>query len=567
MDWDHRFDFVCVGSGAAGMSAALRAHHLGLKPLILEASAQYGGSTAISGGVVWVPTNNQLAQKGIRDSKEEARSYLNAITAGKVSPARIEAYLDHAPRMQAWFEANTHLKLDALEQYSDYYPELPGGKTGGRSMEPVPFDASQLGKAFLSLREPHRQSQILGKFGISAREAKLFLRPSFSGRFRLTLRMVQYALRYFKRRSFHRDTRLHAGNALIARLRLSLLERDVPLWLDSPVKALVVEAGRVVGVVVEQGGKTVSVQARCGVLLASGGFERNQAMRDQHHPSPSSTTWNSGNPRNLGDGIQLALSLGAQVAQMHEAWWTPVTRVPKSDQAWVLVVEKSLPGSLMVNAQAKRFTNEAAPYQDVVKGMYAGNAVPDCFLIFDAEYRRRYPVGPIAPGYAQPDATVSRRFMEGFLIKAPTMDALAQQCGLDPKALQDTLTRYNRQCELGVDDDFQRGNSATDRYYADETVKPNPCMRALTQAPFYAIRVYPGDLGTKGGLLTDPQARVLDAESRPFPGLYAAGNTTASVMGPSYPGAGGTIGPALTFGMLAAEAAHADSKPSSAKSS
>lgn len=558
MEWDHRCDFICVGSGAAGMSGALRAHHLGLKSLILEASEQYGGSTAISGGVVWVPTNNQLAQKGITDSRDDARAYLQAITAGKVSAERIEAYLEHAPRMQAWFEQHTHLRLESLEQYSDYYPELPGGKTGGRSMEPVPFDASQLGEHFLALREPHRQSQILGKFGISAREAKAFLRPSFSGRLKLTLRMVQYALRWFKRRKFHRDTRLHAGNGLIGRLRLSLLEAQIPLWLNTPVKALVVEAGRVVGVVAEQGGKTISIQARCGVLLAAGGFERNQSMRDQYHPAPSKTEWNSGNPRNLGDAISLGLSLGAQSLQMHEAWWTPVTRVPKSDQAWVLVVEKSLPGSLMVNAQAQRFVNEAAPYQDVVKGMYAGDAVPTCFLIFDAEYRRRYPVGPIAPGYAQPDQAVSRKFMEGFLIKANTLDELAARCGLDPQALQKTLERYNRQCIAGVDDDFQRGASATDRYYADETVKPNPCLRALTHAPFYAIRVYPGDLGTKGGLLTDPQARVLDAQNKAIPGLYAAGNTTASVMGPSYPGAGGTIGPALTFGMLAAEAAQAD---------
>lgn len=560
MEWDHRFDFVCVGSGAAGMAAAIRAHHLGLKPVILEASDKYGGSTAISGGVVWVPTNPQMGPKGISDSPEEARAYLKAITAGMVSDARIDAYVVNGPRMQSWFEANTHLQLDALEQYSDYYPESPGGKIGGRSMEPVAFDASQLGEHFAKLREPHRQSQILGKFGISAREAKAFLRPSFSGRLHLMYRMFQYALRWFTRRRFPRDTRLHAGNGLIGRLRLTLLELGVPLWLETPVKSLVVEQGRVVGVTVEQGGRTLRIGATHGVMLGAGGFERNQAMRDQYHPAPSSTEWNSGNPRNVGDGIRLGLELGAAQTLMDEAWWTPVTRVPKSEQAWVLVVEKSCPGSLMVNARGQRFTNEAAPYQDVVKGMYAGDAVPNCFLIFDAEYRRRYPVGPIAPGYAQPDSQVSKKFMEGFLIRAKTLDELAQKCGLDPAALRQTITRYNQQCDVGKDDDFHRGESAIDRYYADDTVTPNPCLRALTHAPFYAIRVYPGDLGTKGGLVTDPQSRVLDTHNRPIPGLYAAGNTTASVMGPSYPGAGGTIGPALTFGMLAAEAASADQK-------
>lgn len=558
MDWDHRFDFVCVGSGAAGMAAAIRAHHLGLKPVILEASEKYGGSTAISGGVVWVPTNPQMGTRGISDNPDDARAYLKSITAGMVPPERIEAYVQHAPRMQRWFEANTHLHLDSLEQYSDYYPESPGGKIGGRSMEPVAFDASQLGKHFAELREPHRQSQILGKFGISAREAKLYLRPSFAGRLQLMFRMFQYATRWFTRRRFPRDTRLHAGNGLIGRLRLTLMELGTPLMLNTAVKELVMENGRVVGVIAEQGGRKLRIAGTYGVMLGAGGFERNQAMRDQYHPAPSRTEWNSGNPRNLGDGIRLGVSAGAAQTLMNEAWWTPVTRVPKSEQSWVLVVEKSCPGSLMVNAHGKRFTNEAAPYQDVVKGMYAGNAVPDCFLVFDAEYRRRYPVGPIAPGYAQPDSQVSKKFMEGFLIKAKTLEELAQKCGLDAAALRLTVDRYNQQCDVGVDDDFHRGESAIDRYYADDSVKPNPCLRALTHAPFYAIRVYPGDLGTKGGLVTDASARVLTEDQQPIPGLYAAGNTTASVMGPSYPGAGGTIGPALTFGMIAAETAKTD---------
>lgn len=214
-----------------------------------------------------------------------------------------------------------------------------------------------------------------------------------------------------------------------------------------------------------------------------------------------------------------------------------------------------MPGSFMVNAKAERFCNEAAPYLDVGEAMYEGDAVPDAFLIFDAEFRQRYPVGPIAPGYAQPDSRLPRRLRDGFLLKADSIEALAEKCGLDPAALRQTTDRFNAMAEVGKDTDFQRGDFHYDRYYADHTVTPNPTMRPLEQGPFYAIRVYPGDLGTKGGLITDPGARVLTEAGAPIPGLFAAGNTSASVMGPTYPGAGGTIGPALTFGFLAAETA------------
>lgn len=548
-------DLLCVGSGAASLSAALRAHDLGARVLIVEAADKYGGSTAISGGVVWIPNNPQMAGRGIPDSPADAEAYLGALTGGTVAAARIAAYVAEAPRMLAYMAAHSHLQLDSLEAYSDYYAEAPGGKPGGRSMEPLPFDARQLGEHFATLQPPHRQSQILGQFGITAREAHGYLVPTLGARLRLIWRMIQFALRYFARRGQPRDVRLHAGNALIARLRRSLLDRGVPLWLNTPVVELCVEEGRVVGAIVERAGVRTRIEAHQGVFLGAGGFERNAAMRAQHLPQPTSPDWNAGNPRNLGDGIRMGAEAGGALSLMHEAWWTPVTLVPRSVQSWVLVVEKSLPGSFMVNGAAARFCNEAAPYLDVGKALYAGGAVPNCFLIFDAEFRQRYPVGPIAPGYAQPDKALSRRLREEFLIKAPTLDALAVACGLDPAALRATTERFNTMADAGKDADFGRGDAHYDRYYADPTVTPNPTMRALRKGPFYAIRVYPGDLGTKGGLVTDAAARVLNAAGAPIPGLFAAGNSSASVMGPTYPGAGGTIGPALTFGFLAAEAA------------
>jgi 3-oxosteroid 1-dehydrogenase len=291
------------------------------------------------------------------------------------------------------------------------------------------------------------------------------------------------------------------------------------------------------------------------VLLAAGGFERNQEMRNHYQPTPISIEWTAANPHSKGAGIRMGEAAGGVLSLMDEAWWTPVTRVPKSSLAWVLVVEKSLPGGIIVNKHAERFTNEAAPYQDVVKAMYAHDAVPTAWLIFDAEFRRLYPVGPVGPGYAMPDASLSRRLRNGFLTKAASIEALAEALDLPPDALRATVDRFNAMADRGVDEDFGRGENLVDRYYSDVHVKPNPCLRALSKGPFYAVPVFAGDLGTKGGLVTDAQARVLDADGAVIEGLYAAGNTSAAVMGLSYPGAGGTIGPALVFGFIAAEAA------------
>ncbi|MDP6934701.1 MAG: FAD-dependent oxidoreductase, partial [Myxococcota bacterium] len=472
-------DFLVVGSGAAGLSAALSADAQGLDVLVVEASEQYGGSTAISGGVVWVPDNPQLPSRGIEDSRDDALAYLRHITRGRVTESRLEAYVDHSRRVLTWMEAQTHVHLDALEHYCDYYPEAPGGKPGGRSMEPVPFDATRLGDEFQHLRRPHPQSQVLGKFGISAREAHGYLVPTLFTKLRLVWRMVQYALRWWKRKG-GRDTKLHAGNALVARLRRSLMDRDTPLWRDSPVTELLIEKGRVVGAVVHHEGRDLRVSAARGVLLAAGGFEQNQAMRHEHHTmGESRTEWNTGNPHNQGAGIRMGVAAGGAVELMDQAWWTPVTRIPRSDPAWVLVVEKSLPGSIFVNRDAQRFVNEASPYLDVVQGMYAGQAVPVCWMVFDSEYRRQYPVGPVAPGYAQPDSRVSRRFTEGFLNRAPTLRELAERIELDPDALCETVERFNQMADEGTDRDFGRGQSLADTYYADPRVGPNPSLRAL----------------------------------------------------------------------------------------
>jgi 3-oxosteroid 1-dehydrogenase len=552
-------DLLVIGSGAGGLSTAIRANDLDLDVLVVEATDKFGGNTAMSGGVCWVGNNPHMKEEGIEDSDEETLEYLRSITKGEVSDERLETYHYESKRMVDYLEKNSEVKFQSLGKYTDYYPEAPGGKTGGRSMECPAYDGSKLGYDIQALRKPHPQSQIMGLFGITARQAHTFLTPGIHVVFAMAWLMILYFFRFFKRRKYGRDTRLTAGNSLVARLRRSLQLRDVPLWLESPAKRLIYDGDKVVGAVVERNGKEIEVRASEGVVLAAGGFSRNQEMREKYQRHPIQTEWTAGSPANMGEGIKMGLDAGGKLDLMKEAWWTPVTLVPGSDLAWVLVVEKSLPHSCFVNLHGKRFTNEAAPYIDVVMGMYddndENNSTIPAYMVFDSYCRENFPIGPMAPGYAMPDKRVPGRIKRDFLYKAESLDELADKIGVKKDNFLATIERFNENAKKGIDPDFNRGESGQDRYYGDARVKPNPCLGPVEDGPFYAIKIYPGDLGTKGGLITDTSARVLREDDTPIQGLWAVGNCSSSVMGRTYPGAGGTIGPALTFGMLAAESA------------
>jgi 3-oxosteroid 1-dehydrogenase len=557
--WDHSVDLLVAGSGAAAMSAGIRAADLGLSVLLVEKGATYGGSTAMSGGVCWVGNHTRMAELGIADSDAEVLQYLKQITHGETSEELLRTYVSESTRMLSYLERHTHARFVPLRDYGDYYAESQGGKPGGRSLEPEPFDGGTLGSDFAQLHRPAASALVLGKFMITAREARKFIVLGLGSVVALAWSLARYALRFRQRRRFGRDPYLTNGNALAGRLRLSLKDRKVPVWLRTPLVELVQVDGRVVGAVLQREGRTFRVQARRGVVLACGGFERNLKLRQEHGPAPASTEWTAGNEDNTGDGIVLGRQAGASTALMHEAWWTPVTQYPGVRSGWVLVVEKSLPGGIFVDGAGRRFTNEAAPYQDVVAAMFAnharsGRGVP-AWMVFDASYRRNYIAGPIGPGRFLPDKMLPRRVRQQLLRKAPSLAELAVQLELDPGVLEATVARYNTMAAAGRDEDYGRGEASSDRYYGDARVRPNPCMAPLSKAPFYAIPIYPGDLGTKGGLRTDRHARVLDPHGAPIAGLFAAGNTSASIMGRGYPGAGGTIGPALCFGFLAAECA------------
>ena len=537
------FDVVVAGSGAAGMTAALTAADLGLSVVVIEKAGTFGGSTARSGGGIWAPGNAVLRAAGVTDTPSQAQAYL-AYVAGADVPASLRgAFLEYGPGMLDLVLAKTPLRLAWVPGYADYYPEAPGGLARGRSVEPVPFDSRRLGAELAHLAPPYLPSPV----AITQAEYRwLSLGPRHP---RAVLAGARVAVRAARGRLRGHQV-LSLGQALAAGLRAGLLASGVPVWLDTPMTSLEVRDGRVTGVSAMRDGEPVTVRARRGVLIATGGFERNEEMRRRYQREPAGSQWTTGAPGNTGDGIRAGLDLGAATGLMDDAWWGP--SIPLPGGPYFCLAERSLPGCLLVNGAGQRFVNEAAPYVDAVRAMYDGNTpgnphIP-AWLVFDQRYRDRYVFAGRPPG-----RPLSRRwYAAGAVVRADDLAGLAHEMSVDAAGLVKTVTRFNEFAAAGRDEEFGRGDSAYDRYYGDPRVRPNPNLAPLARPPFYAVKIVPGDLGTKGGLRTDEHARVLREDGTPIPGLYAAGNASASVMGHSYASAGATIGPAMTFGYIAA---------------
>jgi 3-oxosteroid 1-dehydrogenase len=562
MSWDHSVDVLVMGSGGAGQCAALRAHDLGMEVLIVEKSPTWGGSTAMSGGAVWIPNNRSMKAKGFDDSEDEGVKYIQHLTGGTIDEDRIRTFVREGNRMVDYLEDRSQLTFDALDFYPDYHPEDPGGRAGGRSLDPLPFDGTKLGEEFRTLHEPYPPALIMGKFMMTIPQARGLLQPGMRPKVVVAKGMAKYAFRGRKRKKYDRDPFLSMGQSLMARLRASLQDRGVPLWLEAPVTSLVKEDGRVVGAVVERDGKEVRVEARRGVVVAAGGFERNGEMRKQYQRAPIEGDWTVGHFDNTGDGIVAGSAAGAKLDTdlMREAWWMPATCPPGARYNAVLMIEKSMPHGIFVNRDGKRFVNEGESYNDLIIDMYDqdakdGATIPGWFIV-DGTYRSRYNLGPVLPSFVMPDKKLPPGMQpgEGWLHKAETLDELAADLGIDAGALRETVDRFNGFARTGTDLDFHRGESANDRYYSDPRAKPNPSLGPIETAPFYAVPLYPSDLGTKSGLVTDVRGRVLDDKDAAIPGLYAAGNSASTVMGTRYAGAGATIGPAMVFGFLCGEA-------------
>ena len=544
-DGDAEFDIIVAGSGAAGMTAALTAAQLGATALVLEKTGTFGGSTARSGGGIWAPGNAVLRQAGVADTPELASAYLAYVTGGDVPAGLRRAFLEHCPAMLDLVLAATPLRLAWVPGYADYYPEAPGGLASGRSIEPVPLDGKLLGGELAHLNRPYLPVPA----GVAVTQADyrwLSLGPRHP---RALLAGAKIAVRLGRSRlPGHRM--LSLGQALAAGLRAGLAASGVPVWLDTPVTGLASTDGRVTGVQVLRGGKQAVIRARRGVLIATGGFERNEEMRHAYQRPPIGTGWTTGAAGNTGDGIVAGQEVGAAVGLMDDAWWGP--SIPLPGGPYFCLAERSLPGCIMVNGAGQRFVNESAPYVDAVHAMYEGNTADNphipCWLVFDQRYRDRYVFAGLPPRRPLP----RRWYAAGAVFRAPDLTALGDAIGVDCDALAKTVARFNESARTGRDAEFGRGASAYDRYYGDPRCRPNPNLAPLARTPFYAVKIVPGDLGTKGGLRTDARGRVVRGDGSVIPGLYAAGNASASVMGHSYAGAGATIGPAMTFGYIAA---------------
>ena len=546
---DNEFDVVVVGSGAAGMTAALTAARHGLSAVVVEKASRWGGSTARSGGGVWIPGNSVLQREAPPDDVESARTYLRSIIGADVPDELIDTYIDRGPEAFEFLRRHTPLSMHWVPGYSDYYPEAPGGRAHGRSVEPAPYDGRALGNELATLEPDYAKAPrnfVLTQADV--RQIHLGLRNP-----RTPLRAARIGGRWLAGAILGRHL-LARGQALSAMLRHGLAEAGVPLLLDTALIELRTEGARVSGILVRRNGVEQTITARRGVVLACGGFEHNETMRKQYQRAPIGTDWTVGAAANTGDGIQAGMELGAATAFLDDAWWGPTIPLPRTP--WFCLSERNLPGSLVVNAEGRRFMNESLPYVEATHRMYGGEhgrgAGPGvnlpAWLIFDQRYRNRYLFAGLAPRQPLPQ----RWFDSGVLTRATTIPELAVAISVPADRLTATVTRFNGFAGTGVDADFGRGESAYDRYYGDPRQRPNPNLGALEVAPFYAARLVPGDLGTKGGLVTDRHGRVEREDGTVIDGLYAAGNASAPVMGHTYAGPGATIGPAIVFGYLAA---------------
>ena len=548
------YDVVVIGAGAGGMTAAAVAAAEGLSVLVIEKTEFVGGTTAWSGGMVWIPGNAQMKQAGLNDSPSEAASYLASTVPEDENADLRETFLARGPEAMDFLEANTEVRLQPVKTYPDYYPEQPGATVGGRVLEPVSFDGVTLGANFARLRAPLPEFTLFGGMMVNRLDIPHLRKVGRS--LHSTLRAMRLVSHYARQRLHApRGTTLHLGNALAGRLYASLLKRNVDILFDASVEQLLIEGDAVKGVAIGDSSGSRNIVARRGVVLATGGFSHDATLREKLFPAGAGLLSASA-PAGTGDGLHVALAAGASLNTRvaSPAYWVPASRFTRADGSPGIfphtVTDRAKPGVIAVNAAGKRFVNEALSYHEFVLAMLRdGNAAADrCFyLVCDRRFLWRYGLGRI-----QPFTVRLRRYVRsGELIEAPSIDALAEAAGLEKSALANTLEKYNVSARIGLDPEFGRGTTIYQRHLGDPGHSPNPCVAPIEQPPFYALRIYPADLGTAIGLQTDRHARVLRKDGSVIPGLCACGNDMGSIMNGNYPGPGITLGPALTFGYIA----------------
>lgn len=544
MKWDASYDVVVVGSGAAGLTAGLTAKLQGMKSLVIEKTDRYGGASAISGGALWIPNNHIIKGAGVPDTHELARQYLDSTIGDRVPEELKETYITRGPEMLRFLYNKTkHMRFQYAKGYSDYYPEKPGGLSQGRSIEPLIFDLTKMGSLANSMRRATLSTKGFTTNSYEFHKVNMITR---------TLKGKTTALKLGARLVKSKVTKsdpVALGEALIARLRLSLAEANGELWLSTAFKDFIMGKGRVIGIIVERDGQELKIEAKKGVVLSSGGFSHNQTLREKYLPSPTNAAWTSSPEGQTGDILEPGVKIGATLDLMDKVWGAPSVIDPQG-HPFFLVADRGVPNMIVVDSAGQRFVNEAAPYHEFVDTMYkhqevTQQAVPSWILI-DASAKSRYIFTGLFPGQAFPKSW----FEHGVAKSAETIEELAKQMEVPAENLVATVNRFNDFARNGHDDDFYRGDSAYDNYYGDPTL-PNPNLAEIKKAPFYALRLYPGDIGTKGGLVVDEYARVIKENGEPIEGLYASGNCSASIMGETYPGPGATIGPGMTLSFVA----------------
>lgn len=564
-------DVLVAGSGAAGFAAALTAQLEGLNVIMVEKEPLFGGTTAYSAGVVWVPANSHQKAAGITDSPAAALEYLAHHVGNRLERAKAEAFIDNAPAMLDCFAREGFASFTLAPTWADYHPDEPGASQGGRSLGPETFDGRRLGSSFAKLRPPIKTMMAFGGMMIGRNDLPQIFQMSRS--LRAASHVGFMVARYARDRLRHaRGTRLVNGNALVARMAVAAFARGIPLWLSSPIVELRREGTRITGAMVEKQGRRVRVATRLGVVLACGGFPADQDLtrRTYGHRRAGKNHTTLPPPGNAGDGLRLAQSVGGRLhdAVHQPAAWAPVSLVPQPDGSVIPFphfYERGKPGYISVDRRGRRFVNEAKSYHVYIPELIEAcrdDPVIEGWIVCDHAAIRRFGLGALGPAPMRMGAFLT----SGYIKRAASVRALAVACGIDADGLDDTLNSFNGPARRGQDPQFQRGSDAYQRFNGAADHAPNPSIAALDTPPFYAVRVVPGELGTFAGIATNAQAQVVGQHGEALPGLYAVGNDAASVMGGTYPGAGITIGPAMTFGYIAARhlASTANSTPKAA---
>ncbi|HEY0225302.1 MAG TPA: 3-ketosteroid-delta-1-dehydrogenase [Mycobacterium sp.] len=539
-------DLLVVGSGT-GMAAALAAQELGLSVLIVEKSSQVGGSTARSGGALWLPGSAML--RGANDTADRASTYLDAVVAGSAPAQRSAAFVGQVSAMVDMLRRTTPLRLFWARDYSDYHPEEPGGSAAGRTCECHPLDTSILGAYRTRLRPGVLEPAIsIPTTGADYRWMNLVARvprkgiPTFAKRVAQGLGGRLLGRRYAA-----------GGQGLMAGMFAGVLRAGIPVWTDTRLLRLDSDSERVTGATVDHDGREVTITVRRGVVLATGGFDHSMDLRWKFQSESLGANLSLGADSNTGDGIRAGQELGAAIDLMDQAWWFPAIAPQPGKAPAVMLAERSLPGSLIVNQHGRRFTNESMDYmsfgQRLLELERSGSRVDAMWIVFDQQYRNSYVFGAeLFPRMRIPQTW----YDAGIAVRAGDLAELGAQMGVPVSEFFSTMTRFNQNASAGEDPDFGRGRSAYDRYYGDPTITPNPNLRPLVKGPFYAVKMVLSDLGTCGGLTTDERARVLREDGGVIAGLYAIGNTAANAFGTTYPGAGATIAQGLVYGYIAA---------------